>query len=819
MALRLTGTSQASKRLLTPDELASRAASLLAAGDDAAYIELFTRPAEYPDHADTYHALVLLTERGLEAARRCPPRHSIEIYFAVAEALVKALTVHPCEPVLLNYAGVAFYELWSLDAAQALFKAARRLDPALPHLRRNLSELAKRRRQRGPSATLRPLYTKLPALARTAKRAAALAKPATGLTLSLCMIVRDEEEMLPRCLAAAAPAVDEIIVVDTGSTDRTIEIARSFGARVIEREWTGSFSDARNASFEAATGDWVIYLDADEVLVAEDVARLRALTGHTWREAFYLLETSFTGEDGDGTSMVHPALRMFRNRPAYRFEGRMHEQIAQHLPVNVPGRIEQSSVRMLHYGYLGAVRDARAKSRRNIELLRTQQNDGPPTAFLHFNLGTEYAAIGDSQLALAEFERAWALVRKNGEQARDYVPTLLVRLTSALRTCSLPQEAIKLAEQGLSLFPGFTDLVYSSAQALLALGREDEAAEAWERCLRMGDAPPRYGATVGAGTYLPRLALADLHRRRGEHEAARALLERCVNEHPTFVGVVAPYADALLAGGLEPAAVVAEVERRMPDPPPTVRFVLATALRAHRAFEAAEDQYRAVLAKRPTSSQVRVTLAETLLSVGSYTDAAELVREVPGDDPFAGLAARIELWASIAGDQIELAPPARERARSAGVSAAELAVFDGWAELKRGQAPAGALGIASTPLLGVILETLLAMHDFSAFEQLIPLLNGSELPERERRELLAGMYLRFGFLQSAAVEWMAVCESTPDARALVGLARVAAAHGLPADAATFAAQALVLEPENALATQLLASFGPAPEESGSALAA
>ncbi len=81
------------------------------------------------------------------------------------------------------------------------------------------------------------------------------------------MIVRDEEEMLPRCLAAVADAVDEIIIVDTGSVDRTIEIARSFGAQVIEREWTGSFSDARNASFDAATGDWILYLDADEVLV------------------------------------------------------------------------------------------------------------------------------------------------------------------------------------------------------------------------------------------------------------------------------------------------------------------------------------------------------------------------------------------------------------------------------------------------------------------------------------------------------------------------------------------------------------------------
>ena len=93
------------------------------------------------------------------------------------------------------------------------------------------------------------------------------------MRLSLCMIVRDEEEMLPRTLEAIEPAVDEIIIVDTGSTGRDDRIAESFGATVIEREWTGSFSDARNASLEAATGDWFLYLDADEVLVSEDVDR------------------------------------------------------------------------------------------------------------------------------------------------------------------------------------------------------------------------------------------------------------------------------------------------------------------------------------------------------------------------------------------------------------------------------------------------------------------------------------------------------------------------------------------------------------------
>ena len=345
--------------------------------------------------------------------------------------------------MLLNYAGVALYELWSLDGARALFQAALRLDPSLPHVRRNLEEIGRRRAQPSAASAERAGVRRaaLPALAQRAKRVAARAQPATGLKLSLCMIVRDEEEMLPRCLAAVAPAVDEIIVVDTGSRDRTIEIAESFGARVIEREWTGSFSDARNVSFDAATGDWIIYLDADEVLVSEDVERLRALTGRTWREAFYLVRDELHRRGGrrqrrhlqraedvpqpSGVPLRGSAARADRTAPSRRTyrSGSSRRRCGSSTTA--------TSAR---------VRDAKEKSRRNIELLRAQQAESPPTPFLHFNLGSEYAAAGDAPAALAEFERAWAMVKDETRSVSVHVfaPTLVVRLVKALRACGRP---------------------------------------------------------------------------------------------------------------------------------------------------------------------------------------------------------------------------------------------------------------------------------------------------------------------------------------------------------------------------------------------
>lgn len=295
MALRLTGSIDTDEPLPSDPEtvaagLAARARAALADGAWATFAEVLAECGVLDDPQRRHRAELGVLEQGLMFARGAPESAAVRAFVAVADGALTILDREPSEPVLLGYAGVACYELWALDGARALFGAAARLDPSLPDLERNRSELA--RRLRGPRPR-RPLHGAVPGLVRRARRIAGRARAARGLTLSLCMIVKDEERMLPRCLEAARPAVDEIIVVDTGSSDATIEIARSFGARVIERPWTGSFSEPRNVSFDAATSDWILYLDADEVLVAEDVQRLRELTGHTWREAHHLIETSF----------------------------------------------------------------------------------------------------------------------------------------------------------------------------------------------------------------------------------------------------------------------------------------------------------------------------------------------------------------------------------------------------------------------------------------------------------------------------------------------------------------------------------------------
>jgi tetratricopeptide (TPR) repeat protein len=319
----------------------------------------------------------------------------------------------------------------------------------------------------------------------------------------------------------------------------------------------------------------------------------------------------------------------------------------------------------------------------------------------------------------------------------------------------------------------------------------------------MGDAPRRYTATVGSGSYLPRIHLAELRRDAGELEQAIELLERCLREQPDFVGSVLPYASALLADGCEPGAVVRRLESLLAEISPAARFMLATALYEGGAASAGEAQFRIVLRQRPHSGRALVALGETLLAQRRYAEAAVEAAKLDIDDPLATAAARTGLFACIVVGDRPGAARALVRARGAGMGAAELDLFVAWSELaSSGRTAIWPSSEALAPL-EVMLEALLRVRELDAFEVLHGLLERCPLSERERHDMLAEMYLRRGFVAAAAEQWMAVCRHEPDVRALLGLARVAAAAGMSREAGEFAQAVLACDPDNELAAGLL----------------
>lgn len=188
-------------------------------------------------------------------------------------------------------------------------------------------------------------------------------------SLSLCMIVKDEENYLARCLMSAIPVADEIIIVDTGSTDRTKAIAKAFGARVYDFEWTDDFSEARNLSLEKATGDWIFVLDADETISPLDYDRLNKIVkNNAAHPAAYSVITrnyvrpiyitgwtcnngQYTDEE-DGTGW-YPSkkVRLFTNDNRIRFEAPIHELIEPSL-IRLGIKAKECSIPVHHYGQL-----------------------------------------------------------------------------------------------------------------------------------------------------------------------------------------------------------------------------------------------------------------------------------------------------------------------------------------------------------------------------------------------------------------------------------------------------------------------------------
>ena len=144
--------------------------------------------------------------------------------------------------------------------------------------------------------------------------------------LTLCMIVRDEQEMLPDFLSSCEGLWDELVVADTGSNDGSVRLLENAGARVIHFPWIDDFSAARNASLEAATGRWILYLDADERPTAQLISEIKSLVGDAKAGAATLI---MRNQWPDGTRRESALLRLFRNDPAIRFQYPIHEDASE----------------------------------------------------------------------------------------------------------------------------------------------------------------------------------------------------------------------------------------------------------------------------------------------------------------------------------------------------------------------------------------------------------------------------------------------------------------------------------------------------------
>ncbi len=302
----------------------------------------------------------------------------------------------------------------------------------------------KRRRKKKDAGKKRP--------ATAAPQPGRAKRPDGQPTISLCMIVKNEERRLPDALKSAQPWVDEIIVVDTGSTDRTVEIAESFGAKVYHHPWQHSFSIHRNQSISYATGDWLLILDADEVLDQETAPQIRELVKAPPPINCFLFELYNDTTLGGETMILHP--RLFRNGVGFHYEGLVHNR-----PV-VTGKVARSKVRLIHFGYNEDPRTMERKHERRLEMIRKWVEQEPENFRAYSYLAHTLLSRAESLAEAAETAaKALELARQTNQPPREY-PHIYYALINSLALLERDDEAMQHAQDCLAIMPVYPDPLF-----------------------------------------------------------------------------------------------------------------------------------------------------------------------------------------------------------------------------------------------------------------------------------------------------------------------------------------------------------------------
>jgi GT2 family glycosyltransferase/tetratricopeptide (TPR) repeat protein len=443
--------------------------------------------------------------------------------------------------------------------------------------------------------------------------------PKQGKTLS--MIVRNEEHHLGDCLRSFAGLFDQVVVTDTGSTDKTREVARALGAEVYEFPWADSFGAARNACLRHARGAWVMFTDADDRLDAENRPRLERVLAECLsgggRDARVMKVRSFL-DPGRTSARLLDQVRLFPNLRGAWWDYRIHEQILPSLN-RLGGGVCWTNVIIDHVGYVDAAA-RRGKLERNLRLLELDHAERPDDAFTLFNLGWTLLDLGRVEEALAHLEHALKQTNRSSSTLRKLYHLLAV----ACRTLQRPDDALARCREGLVMFPDDAELLCE--EGLMHRDRGDllEAERSWQRLL---DGPRgQYFASeeVGLRGFRTRQLLAEIYRAQGRHSEAevqwRAALAERHDFEPAWQGLAEQYLRQSRWSDLE--YLLQKLEGQG-VPWPRLGWMRARGQVQRKEHAAARQTLERVIAADPTALGPVVQLSQVLLAEGRDWQAAE----------------------------------------------------------------------------------------------------------------------------------------------------------------------------------------------------
>ncbi len=412
--------------------------------------------------------------------------------------------------------------------------------------------------------------------------------------ISLCMMVRNEESCLERCLRSALPAVDEIVVVDTGSTDRTREIASSFGAKVIEFPWNGSFSDPRNAGLRECTGDWILVLDADEELAPGAAEKIREVARDPSVSGYHLTIHNLNDEKRPTRGVR--ITRLFRNLPGIRFSNRIHEQVVHSLVERgeeLGLALAEADVKVIHHGYVSEVMEAKGKKDRNWTLFEKQVEEEPDNHYIWYKFGDFLRRFGSAGESSEKFRKALDLIERLPDVSLRQVP-YAAEVATLLALEEAKAERYEKAEEllfaALDRFMATPNTWYIAAGVALRTGKPELALVLYDRCLAFRDAILVVPVEEGLSDFASWHAMGAAWAMMGHHHRAKEYMEASLMARPDYLPGVLGYTALLLSEG-EPGKALS---------------VLNEYLREHPEADVVWEQGAAILEKLGLEEKARL---------------------------------------------------------------------------------------------------------------------------------------------------------------------------------------------------------------------
>ena len=456
--------------------------------------------------------------------------------------------------------------------------------------------------------------------------------PAHNPTLSLCMIVKDEEKSLSTCLESVKDHVDEIIIVDTGSTDSTVEIAKKYNAKIYHHPWENSFSKARNYSLKYATCDWILIMDADEEMESNDAHKLREVIKDDDVNLIYL--PAFSKHKGGKNSSVYLIERLYKNHLGFRYEGTVHNAL------KFSGPHKNENIVVYHYGYHQGEEQMEKRFARTSTLLKEQIMNDPENPVPHHNLAISYL---DRQMNDKCLEEALEAIRLFELQNSDSQMRLLchyVACVAFFRKQDL-YNAEKYALKAIKFYPDYLD-AHCILTSIYFLQKEydkcNKATKSYLRSLKSIQSDPSKVMSIPFDTlnhaWLAHTRMAINHYEQGNQDYGRQALNNAINcadnawepyfavgkhfaEHNNL-----KMAERLLCDGLKHNPGNKEIQ-----------YYLASTYERSGETEKAIACLEQILVYQPEEAQARYNLGLLLLKCNKPDEAIKTFKSVINKEP------------------------------------------------------------------------------------------------------------------------------------------------------------------------------------------